>query len=103
MKQQEYIRGVRESILLPIAVCKHPLPSTEVKLHHLTQKFTTNIWHITRACTCTHDSGIVSNDKHQNTMGGHAPVLVCGDLYVVLITLTSVLNWQRVFAHSNRK
>ena len=24
-------------------------------------------------------------------MGGHAPVLVCGNLYVVLTTLTSVL------------
>ena len=30
--QQEYIRGGKESILLRIAVCKHPLKSTEVKL-----------------------------------------------------------------------
>ena len=29
---QEYIRGGRESILLYIAVCKHPLPSTEVNV-----------------------------------------------------------------------
>ena len=29
---QEYIRGGRESVLLPIAVCKHPLPSTEVNV-----------------------------------------------------------------------
>ena len=33
----------------------------------------------------------MSNDKHKNTMGDHAPVLVCGNLYVVLTTLTSVL------------
>ena len=43
---QEYIRGGKESILLLIAVCKHPLPSTEVKLHNLTHKLTTNVWHI---------------------------------------------------------
>ena len=29
----------------------------------------------------------------------HAPVLVCGNIYVVLTTLTS--SWQRMFAHSN--
>ena len=42
------IRGGRESVLLSIAVCKHPLPSTDTHKH------------------------IVSNE------GGHAPVLVCG-------------------------
>ena len=56
----------RERILLPIAVCKHPLPSTEVKLHNLTHKLTTNIWHITTV-HCMHGSGlyliIVGNDK----------------------------------------
>ena len=32
MPYQEYIRGGRESVVLCIAVCKHPLPSTEVNV-----------------------------------------------------------------------
>ena len=69
MCDQEYTRGGRESVLA-IAVCKHvhPLPSTEVKLHNLTHKPTTNVWHIITTHLYLHAlySGlpnIASNDK----------------------------------------
>ena len=41
--KSSYIRGGRESILLNSYCC--PLSSTEVKLHNLTHKLTTNVWH----------------------------------------------------------
>ena len=66
MFEQEYIRGGRESILLPIAVCKHSLPNTEVKLHYLTHKTYHKRLTYNRVVVLAikHDSGLVSNDKH---------------------------------------
>ena len=63
------IRGEKErvSYSLYIAVYKHPMPSTEVKVHNLTHKLTTNIWNNSRALVLARMVvvylNIVCNDK----------------------------------------
>ena len=59
-----YVVPTKEGKRISITVCKHPLP----KYTH-------------KRLAYDHVKAMI---RATNTVGGHAPVLVCGNLYVVL-------------------
>ena len=66
-----------------VLLCANTLCQVQRSSYNLTHKLTINVWHILvhlylYTWFVVIYLNIVSNDERQDTMGGHAPVLVCG-------------------------
>jgi hypothetical protein len=71
---QEYVRGGKESIVLHIAVYKHPLPSTEINLYSITHR-TGIVTHGPEGMRPLDCSGLPNNDIRMQSRSLKLPVL----------------------------